>query len=389
MTVKAAAIWTFSIAATLALAFAVWNGVNRFVFPPKSVETKASRNDAFIESMIADMQGLLPRMFPGTSDINQALKNFQKEKSPAVRTELAYDLVALKFQEDLRGRIELSGEQAEIFESARSHLKWAQDLLAYYIAHLPDNQIGAVNVKIGESTQALPPSIVRKILAGRFAPKKDQCTEKSLENLKTDFPEEFLAMNLTPITRLFLALQGQIDDQLIGNLKEPLLAAVSDARNREVIESLFKIRANGRTEKTEISARMKQLADTFANEKDRELAFSVYAYAPECFKSSEVVNFTRVVQKFKSQVKAKFYIGIIREYYKKNRELPKDIYDLRLMESQNPREDFFRSPSDAYGSKFEMKVEGNRVQLISIGRDHKPGTEDDFVAADGDLNETL
>ncbi len=59
---------------------------------------------------------------------------------------------------------------------------------------------------------------------------------------------------------------------------------------------------------------------------------------------------------------------------------------------ENPvseREKFYRRPSDGWGRILELKIENNYVTLKSSGKDREMGTADDFIAAEGALDEAL
>jgi len=391
MTVTPAFKWTLAALTILTLAALAADRVgwiDRLLTSPQHIETtiEATHTNELMAQLLTYMESVIPRLFPETTELSKAIKNYEKSKNLSQRTELAYDLIALKFRNDLQAN-QLSKEQEEAYQNATSLLNWSMDLLAFYLAKIPNNKMGSIEVKFGSFRQTLRPEMAKRILVATFSPKNDQCSDQQFEDLRENFQDDFLAMNLTNLMRTFLILEKHISRQLMAEVKTPLISSVQNTSHREVIESVYKIRSTaegGINKESEI-----ETLNMFFSSKNRDLVFNIFLSAPGCFKSPGVMAFLKRVQRLQSKVRANFYLGLVRAYFKRFHRAPDDLDELRIENPQNEREKFYRRPSDGWGHPFEMIVEGNRIQLISIGQDRKPGTEDDFVAAEGDLNETM
>jgi hypothetical protein len=198
--------------------------------------------------------------------------------------------------------------------------------------------------------------------------------------------EEFVAINGTDLIKVFLSLSSVLNRQILEKIESPLMAEV-DEKNVGPMAAVFRIRRTLANKDAEAQSRIDQAVKTFLDGKSRDLGFAIYASAPNCFRSPGMMAFVKHLRKLQTVVKAKFYLKLIQANHKKSGKTITDLTELRIEEPTTVREQFYSRATDGWYSQYDVKVEGNHVILRSSGPDRKIGTEDDFIAAEGPLDD--
>ncbi len=384
--------WTLSIVLFLGLIAFTADKVgftDRLISP--QVETKAGEEaftDSIIKRLFEKFDNAIPRLFPETQDLDRAIKSYRSAKTQAERTERAYDLIALKSRLEVRGST-VTPEQQLAYDRALQQIQWAAQVAEYYSKKIPESSIGNIDLKFGSRLESIPSDKAKKLLAASFSSTKGECSEAQMQSLRQNHDEEWLAMNLPGLMRILLLMQIDIDRKVATALKMPLLNSVPDENHRQVIESVYKIRdASAEANKPEEESRKTILMDFFDG-KNKDLGFTIYAAAPGCFQGKNVVAFVAMIHRLTTDLRAKYLLDVIRDGYRTKKVLPTEIESLRMENPVSEREKFYRRPSDGWGRTLELKIENNYVTLKSSGIDREMGTADDFIAAEGALDEAL
>jgi hypothetical protein len=350
-----------------------------------AVKTTSPLDDVVV-GVLASVKRIMPRLFDNTS-LEEAIENYRNEKDPARKVEFAYDLFALKFQLDLsRKSDQLTVDQKRVIENAIDYANWAANLLIYYAGRFSPQVDRFIDVKLGKDTVRYSEVEAHRIWMADLSAHKAGCSDDDFSTLRAAFSDEVLVGLLPKAVRAMSLVQGSILHQLYDVFKDQILSAIPNDRDRSVVAAVVKV-SNAMVKATaDLNAEDQKRLDDFLNGKSKDLVYKMYAVAPDCF-SGIPTKTVKLLWKFKSELIGKFYLGEIVNFYKKNHKVP-EMFELRRPDLSGDKE-IYSQPVDGWGRELIFKMNGNNIQLFSSGDDGRPDTEDDFLVAEGPLNQTL
>ena len=194
-----------------------------------------------------------------------------------------------------------------------------------------------------------------------------------------------------PAYEYFMLLRFIVESQSFDQAADLMLTRIDNEEHKQVLKAFVAFRAKfSRTQQSkERREHSEQKLRNYAKAGLPELAFQFYGETPACFRAKIPTEFFDQVRKVQSKMNGESLLIEVQRFASKNNRAPEDVYDLTSGLKDSKWDHVREFTMDSWGGELEIIIKGQRVQIRSLGEDRKPGTSDDFVAAEGFLYQAI
>ena len=351
----------------------------------KVADTEKSVREAgdATQGLVKNFENSIPRLHPDRS-LAETVKKYRNASAPGDRVNLAMDMIMAKARNDLKKGPALSESELAAYTNGEEYMTWLGQVLARAVWETPDSAFASLELGDLPGKDALTPATIKSMLLnnGPFLKSQVQCDLEKLKTLEPKYSAEYLGMHLNKFVLGFLAMDARLQNAAYDKA-EPSIVAATSPENREAVNAFFDVRQKLKPQRLASEHdHDKPIADLAASGEEAK-AFEIYRTMPECFRSTSVVTAIKGWQYFATKAKAEHVLAQLQKQYAATQKLPTEPHELYNGNAESSVEKFYQSPSDGWGRDFTFKISNNRIEVTTDGPDRKPGTSDDYTAAEG------
>lgn len=333
------------------------------------------------------------RFMTDTNNVFQLIDRFENSKDPAeklntavkisfhsVKDELAQVSKAMKdlekgeIGEPLTEEKDPTGREGEVIKKALDYVEWAYSLMDYYTAKIPPEKI---SVLMSEARAKLiaadfKDDFTDQELAQAFPSfgKLKACTEEDFNNVVKTTSEENVMKYFSAVFAANLYFSGIIGAESRDAVVREALTHAETDEHKKILGAILELQQMRSPVNDEWASKL-----FFKKSKDwpqvKELVMPFRRAAPHCFQSKNYKTFMDLQKSALNTYRAKNLAERLAAHIKLHGEVPKAIQDIDFVE--------YDDRHDAWYSEFKFDRTQTEIVISSIGKDRKPGTEDDFV----------